>query len=392
MASLLFVAGGVAGRQSPHLIVHEWGTFTSVAGEDGQAVEWLPLGGPQDLPCFVYPFDNNNLIKYFGNGEPPLTYEESRSRMRGTVRMETPVLYFYATEPTWASVRVDFPNGLMTEWYPKAQVSQPLASATVLRQRTASVLRWNSLAVEPQSASAFPTEPAPSHYYAARATDAAAVRVGSEHEKFLFYRGVGGFQPPLTATVTRAGVQLQNRGTAEIKGVVLFQNRGGRIGYRVHGALDRAATLALPALDGTVASLHRELAKVLTDSGLYEKEALAMIETWRDSWFEEGTRVFYLVPDAAVNAILPLSVAPTPSAIVRTFVGRMEVFPPATLQLVGDAIAEGDDETVVAYGRFLEPMTDRILSRATDADRARIRERVSGTYRAFVEKISARCQ
>jgi hypothetical protein len=280
----------------------------------------------------------------------------------------------------------------MTEWYPKAQVSQPLASATVLRQRTASVLRWNSLAVEPQSASAFPTEPAPSHYYAARATDAAAVRVGSEHEKFLFYRGVGGFQPPLTATVTRAGVQLQNRGTAEIKGVVLFQNRGGRIGYRVHGALDRAATLALPALDGTVASLHRELAKVLTDSGLYEKEALAMIETWRDSWFEEGTRVFYLVPDAAVNAILPLSVAPTPSAIVRTFVGRMEVFPPATLQLVGDAIAEGDDETVVAYGRFLEPMTDRILSRATDADRARIRERVSGTYRAFVEKISARCQ
>jgi len=35
------------------LIVHEWGTFTSIAGADGTAVEWLPLAGPADLPCFV---------------------------------------------------------------------------------------------------------------------------------------------------------------------------------------------------------------------------------------------------------------------------------------------------------------------------------------------------
>ena len=34
-------------------IVHEWGTFTSVAGPDGTAVEWTPLAGPNDLPCFV---------------------------------------------------------------------------------------------------------------------------------------------------------------------------------------------------------------------------------------------------------------------------------------------------------------------------------------------------
>ena len=27
------------------LTVHEWGTFTSVAGPDGQPVEWLPLTG-----------------------------------------------------------------------------------------------------------------------------------------------------------------------------------------------------------------------------------------------------------------------------------------------------------------------------------------------------------
>jgi hypothetical protein len=28
------------------LTVHEWGTFTSIAGRGGQAVEWSPLTGP----------------------------------------------------------------------------------------------------------------------------------------------------------------------------------------------------------------------------------------------------------------------------------------------------------------------------------------------------------
>ena len=37
----------------PGLNVHEWGTFTSVAGENGTAMTWQPFGGPTDLPCFV---------------------------------------------------------------------------------------------------------------------------------------------------------------------------------------------------------------------------------------------------------------------------------------------------------------------------------------------------
>ena len=31
------------------LVAHEWGTFTSIAGEQGQALEWLPLQAPQFL-------------------------------------------------------------------------------------------------------------------------------------------------------------------------------------------------------------------------------------------------------------------------------------------------------------------------------------------------------
>ena len=32
-------------NDSDALTVHEWGTFTSIAGSDGTAVEWYALGG-----------------------------------------------------------------------------------------------------------------------------------------------------------------------------------------------------------------------------------------------------------------------------------------------------------------------------------------------------------
>ncbi|MFZ0038043.1 MAG: hypothetical protein WAK91_11515, partial [Candidatus Acidiferrales bacterium] len=37
----------------PGLTAHEWGTFTSIAGNDGAGVEWTPLSGTKDLPGFV---------------------------------------------------------------------------------------------------------------------------------------------------------------------------------------------------------------------------------------------------------------------------------------------------------------------------------------------------
>src|SRR4030095_12003659 len=50
------------------LTVHEWGTFTSVAGRDGKAAQWLPLAGPNDLPCFVDYFQN----RLYKSGGPPV--------------------------------------------------------------------------------------------------------------------------------------------------------------------------------------------------------------------------------------------------------------------------------------------------------------------------------
>ena len=52
-ASVGFVVVRGQDGRAADLVVHEWGTFTSVAGPDGQAVPWHPLSGSSDLPCFV---------------------------------------------------------------------------------------------------------------------------------------------------------------------------------------------------------------------------------------------------------------------------------------------------------------------------------------------------
>lgn len=112
---LLMLALPAVGLSSPAtgLVVHEWGTFTSVAGRDGSAVDWRPLLAPDDLPTFVYGMG--------GNRGPQRRVPFVKLDLRGLVRMETPVLYFYADEPTEVSAKVLFPRGFLTEWYPAAK-------------------------------------------------------------------------------------------------------------------------------------------------------------------------------------------------------------------------------------------------------------------------------
>jgi hypothetical protein len=69
-----------------NLIVHEWGTFTSIAGKDGVALEWRPLNGPPDLPKFVHTIQQGDA----GLRNAP------KAALSAVVRMETPVIYFYS--------------------------------------------------------------------------------------------------------------------------------------------------------------------------------------------------------------------------------------------------------------------------------------------------------
>jgi len=341
-----------AAAQSPDLVVHEWGTFTSIAGPDGQAVPWRPLTGPSDLPCFVTQL-NPNSVKIPVGGLPVLKW---------TVRMETPVLYFYSTSEQTVRATVRFPQGWISEWYPQATLRPGTLSPTIpTNANTLERIQWDDVRVTPGAKETFPTEPDGSHYYAARETDAAPVSVSGQQEKFLFYRGVANFRPPLSATVERDGrVAVAQVPATGIDTFILFERRAGRLGYRVAHAGGKSIVLDRPALADNVESLRKGLRDILTAEGLYPREAAAMVETWRDSWFEDGARLFYVFPRSAVDAILPLQIEPAPTSVKRVFVGRMEIVTPEIESEVAEAMRTGNQTVLRRYGRFLEPISQMV--------------------------------
>jgi hypothetical protein len=265
-----------------------------------------------------------------------------------TVRMETPVLYFYGTQPTTAHVKVRFPKGVITEWYPKAVMG-----------RSYETIEWRDIRISPGGQSEFPTG-GYSHYYAAREIDAAPLEVGSQKEKFLFYRGVGTFPLPIAAKAMQDGrILVTNRGNDPVNGLILFENRQGQRRYKIAGALQKEITLDPQSLESNWAGLLMDLEQILIGQGLFQREARAMIETWRDSWFEEGTRLFYIVPARDIDSVLPLEIQPAPAQLARVFVGRMEIITPAIQGDIQQAVAKNDRATLEKYGRFLEPIVKR---------------------------------
>src|SRR5687767_4507677 len=154
IAVLFSVSVLVSGQSLPArgLVAHEWGTFTSVAGEDGRAVDWLPHIGPTDLPEFV--------------GRINCSLKASLS---GTVRMETPVIYFYAPHEMTVDVRVRFPQGVITEWFPRPTG----ISDEIINNAFRGDIAWRNVRVRPGARPQFQTERGQNHYYVARETDAA---------------------------------------------------------------------------------------------------------------------------------------------------------------------------------------------------------------------------
>jgi hypothetical protein len=208
------------------------------------------------------------------------------------------------------------------------------------------MLDWKAVEVLPGEDLSLPGGETDNHYYSARRTDAAPLRVGKEQEKLLFYRGVGDLNIPVRPRFVGNKIEIQPAGQSSVAGVVLFENRAGKVGYRVIGELKDSVQIDPPELTGNIAAMRHELADALVTAGLYPKEAQAMLDTWRDSWFEEGMRVMYIVPRAIVDAELPLTIAPQPAETARVFVGRIEMLSPSIEQEIANGARQ--------YGRFLD--------------------------------------
>jgi hypothetical protein len=276
--------------------------------------------------------------------------------------METPVLYFYCPQETEVSAKVSFPHGKITEWYPTAEVSRE-------------TINWPSFKIIPGAQVTLQNDSSQNHYYPARETDGVPIQVptenGVEHEKFLFYRGVGDFRLPVHAKLVGEKFLIQNTSKEPIGKVFLFRRYQGRVGFTVLDLALADKEIDPPLLNGNIDDLRRQLRGMLVEGGLYEKEAEAMLNTWKDSWFEEGTRVFYLMPRKTTDEILPLTITPQPTQVERVLVGRTELITPEMEKIVTLGLARlrnpsaeirtAARKEMNQFGRFLEPILTEIL-------------------------------
>ncbi|HEU0009297.1 MAG TPA: hypothetical protein VFT34_05705 [Verrucomicrobiae bacterium] len=389
LCSLVLLASqltfAAASRGAEGFVAHEWGTFTSVQGADGIQLEWNPLV-TSELPPFVY-----NSVRRVGGR----IVWEGKGAYQTLQRMETPVIYFYSDTQQKVGVTVDFPQGIVTEWFPLGKQSAP--STANLPPRTGrQIIRWENIEILPlrQNASlagALPSESSGSHYYAARATDADYLRVdasgakgGAEVEKFLFYRGVGNFRAPLTVSqlTDGSGLVLTNSAPEPLGNLFVYTVRGNEAKFVSVGTLASGSTRSvalrpdknLAPLSDVRADLARRLRESLVGEGLYEREAAAMVQTWDESWFgEQGTRVLYTLPRAWTDRTLPLTIEPRPRELARVMIGRAELISPEMewnllKQVVRFADADAatrariiDETRKLGYGRFMEPTTRRLM-------------------------------
>jgi hypothetical protein len=348
------MAAAIIGTQGQPLVVHEWGTFTSLQDEAGRT-----LGGintdDEPVPSFCHDLDGLLIVQ---PGElPPVTYKGVAScHPDVTMRLETPVLYFHppsgTSSPLTASVKVAFRGGWLTQFYPAAEPGG-FSRSLGLTERTTGTLTWNDLKLGADVKGPETTERV---WTAPRAVQAASVSAtNGEGEKFLFYRGVGHLVCPLQVKRSADSTMLEGRAqvgtglsncqpmTVQHLWLASF-GADGACAFRSLAPVnlagqttspDQGALFTVPARfarneysAAKLSHLRVEMRAALQGEGLFADEADALLNTWELSYFKSpGLRLFFIVPRAWTDWHLLLDIS-VPCEIKRAMVGRLELVTP----------------------------------------------------------------
>ncbi len=359
VAILLGSALGGPASAGDSLVVHEWGTFTALQDDDGTALAGINVDD-EPLPAFVHNL-GRDLLK-----SPTGLRDDEAIVMKGapqrhpyvTLRLETPVLYFYPpadrSGPVKLDVHVDFHSGWLTEFYPQAVVDAPGLKQGSFRfgeitPQTTGSLDWHDVQVGTEA----PGPKTDSYVWTTpRAVHAAGLTAASgESEQYLFYRGVGNLDAPLHVTSHRVEntielganfvdvlpdaqpvavgplwlVHVRHDGQAAFRTLAPIEATGDRKKVLAAASRDFATTDFSPdALDTLSQSMHA----ALVSAGLYDDEATAMLTTWRRAYFTSpGLRLFFIVPRGWTDAVLPLRIS-QPCEIQRVMMARIELVSP----------------------------------------------------------------
>jgi hypothetical protein len=353
---------GVATAQD--LVVHEWGTITTVHAADGQPAGGLnKIDESEQLPSFVHRFEPESTRF------DPLKKLVKAPRIPGrpdiTMRLETPVIYFHP--PTGGfkksfDVAVRLRGGVINEFYPGADASIALDDERIADKTAAGVipkqwdgnvlnnyvvgrLAWEGVTLHDTVVAPLTNDPV---WLAPREVQAASVFVPEvgEGERYLFYRGVAHLDALVQTKLAGGGVKLSapalltwlDAPMVTIPKVWLADIRAdGSIAFREGAALTLqkakpgASLGSLKRFAGAdykadgVKLLRASLKKSLINHGLFADEAEAMLNTWKVSYFEKpGLRVFYIVPREWIDYFLPLEIS-VPARVNRVIVGRVDI-------------------------------------------------------------------
>jgi hypothetical protein len=359
------------------LVVHEWGTITTVHAADGTPQAGLnKIDQSEVLPKFVHRFEPESTR--FDPAKKLMKSPLVPGRPDVTLRLETPVIYFHpppgAVYDQPIDVSVLLRGGVINEFYPAAEASVYLDVARIADKQAAGVIsrewtgetlnnfvlgeiKWAGVRLHDTVVAPFTRDPV---WLAPREVQSASVFLpdAGEGERYLFYRGVAAL-PALFQTRHKGGL-VQLLGPAHlawldaeslvVPRVWLVEVRADQaIAFREHPAivLGRSApgkpAPSKPTLGKEVARLKRfsggdfapdnlealraSLKTALINHGLFADEAQAMLETWKHSYFEKpGLRVFYIVPRAWTDHFLPLTLS-VPARVNRVLVGRIDLLP-----------------------------------------------------------------
>jgi len=400
----------------PGLVVHEWGTFTTLQGDDGRELTGVNVDD-EPVPEFVH-----NLGSWILR--PALltsrhwqyrSKQTPRHHPLVTMRLETPVIYFYPPAdmklPQAVDVHVRFRGGWLTEFYPKAEPVAPgvtdirdvdQQAFRKLTKDTISSLSWVDLKVGQEGKlpkTDWPVWLAPRKVHAATITAR-----GGESEKYVFYRGVANQRSPLSVSTDLATNQLTVRANFEdvlaakektsIRRLWLVDIRSdGTAAFRTLGPVDATADAArvLTTTSGAFAAadfssdgltrLKTEMQAELVAEGLFDDEAKALLTTWDRAYFKSpGLRLFFATPRRWTDHYLPLTISPA-SHLERVMIGRVELITPEQRKLL-EKIAAGP----ISNSNWIEkiPNSERV---AYEAGRSTLSDQgaaVPSDYRQYM--------
>jgi len=362
LATCLFLAAPFAHAQGS-LIVHEWGTITTRHSRDGTPQGRLNRIDPAEvLPAFVHRFEPQQT-----SATPQTSFRkgtDTPGRPDVTMRLETPVLYFYrdgnAAAPAAFDVSVQLRGGILNEFYPDAQASTGRDAGRMESKIAAQAIKpgdpivlddyllgrlaWNGISLNP---AARPPQTDSAIWNAPRNVRAEKLSTAAgEGEHYLFYRGVAHLEALLQTRHSPSEVQLRaprHLHWMPVPEMTISQlwlvdvHADGALAFAAREQTTIAKHAPLAQLVGMKmfsaqqygnsqrAALRESMRSALINAGLYDDEADAMLATWNASYFQTaGLRVFYVVPREWIEYFLPLELS-VPHRSTRVLIGRIDL-------------------------------------------------------------------